>query len=114
MVHVDAVAEKTEFNYEGVINFSELLSLMKSSIKRYNYFLIEKSYTTKNKDGLKTTNIKWGLERELDDYNKAVVDFRINLTDYKEKNIDGEKVIDGKLQITALCLMSRDYGERWK
>ena len=101
MVHVDAVAEKTEFNYEGVINFSELLSLMKSSIKRYNYFLIEKSYTTKNKDGLKTTNIKWGLERELDDYNKAVVDFRINLTDYKEKNIDGEKVIDGKLQITA-------------
>ena len=114
MVHKDKLAEKVEFDYEGVLDFKEVLSIIKDFVKRYGYDLIEKIYDTKSKEGLKTTNIKWTFEKELDDYNKATIDFRINLIDYKESYAGGTKAVEGRLQVTAMPIMERDYEEQWK
>ncbi len=114
MVHADLVIPKIEFNYEGVFDFNELLSLIKDFLKSYNYDITEKRFTTKRKDNLKTINIRWSIDKKLDDYNKAVVDFRINLTDFKEMYVDDKKVVEGNLQVIALGIMARDYGEQWK
>jgi len=36
------------------------------------------------------------------------------LSDYREGNVDGTKVVDGKLKITFNAEVERDYDEKWK
>ncbi len=114
MVHTDNVVRDLEFAYEGVFNFKELLSVMKDFLKRYDYDVDEKLYDTKVNGDLRNIKIKWSCDKKVDDYNKCFVKLTIDLNDFKEGYVDGEKVVDGKLKITFNAEVERDYGEKWK
>ncbi len=113
MVHTDIIINDLEFNYEGVLNFKDFLKFVKDFFKSYNYDFNEKIYGTRGSD-LKTTKMKWVLEKYIDDYNNAKITIKIGLSDYKECYVDGEKVADGKLGIKIRGEMERDYQEKWK
>ncbi len=114
MVHTDKIVRDLEFVYEGVFDFKEVLSLLKSYFKRNDYDLDEKLYDTKIKTGLKNIKLRWECDRRLDDYNKALAKLVIDVTDAKEAYVDGVKVVEGKLKITFNGEMERDYDLKWK
>lgn len=114
MVHKDKIIRDLEFVYEGVFDFKELLSVIKSFFKRYKYLVIENSYVVSTKNNLKNTKMKWTANSLLDDYNHAFIKMKINLSNYKEAYIDSVKVVDGNFKIEIEAEINRDYREQWK
>lgn len=114
MVHKDRIIKDVEFSYEGVLDFKDFLSMLKSFFKRHKYDVEEKTYVVSTKNGLKNTKMKWSAERMLDDYNKAYIKLKIGLSDYKEAYVESTKVVDGKLRVEFEVDIERDYNEQWK
>lgn len=114
MTHTDKLVKGLEFSHEGVFDFKEFLSLIKDLFDRYDFDFDETKYKTKTSDELKTTKIEWEFDRKYDDYNRGYIYTTIELSDYKESYVDGNKVVDGKLTVSIDAEMKRDYEERWK
>ena len=111
--HKHTLIKDMEISYQGVFNFKEMISMLKSLFKRYDYDITEKSYEDSTKSDLENIKVNWECDNKLDDYNKGIIKLKFDLKNCKQGYVDGIRVMDGNFKLVIDAIVERDYEDKW-
>ena len=112
MTQVDKIL-KLKITRNGPISFEEFYLFLKGWVKKQNYSLKEKNYSDTFDKNKKTTNIGWEASKDIDDYNKFIINIKLSLKDYTTHKKDDKTIMKGALTLDIDSQIKTDYEDKW-
>tara|TARA_Y100000310_G_scaffold343359_1_gene450597 strand:+ start:5901 stop:6374 length:474 start_codon:yes stop_codon:yes gene_type:complete len=104
------VTQEIKVSHKAKLNMADLYSVLKKWFEKHDYSVNEKEYSDSGGGNFK---VKWATSKEIDDYHKYNIDVTIKGKDCKVVEEKGDKLVEGKVEVTFEAYVEFDYDEKW-